>query len=87
MKKDKHSKKKHDQKKHDTDAQNKTSRKKHKKDKAKNEHTPSHKKDSKHGANKGKKQAVCPCCGKHCPLTKPKCSKGKRLAARLSGSE
>lgn len=31
----------------------------------------------------------CPCCGKHCPLAKPKCGKGRAVArkkrARLSG--
>lgn len=26
---------------------------------------------------------VCPCCKKHCPLTKPKCSKGKAIRAKL----
>lgn len=26
----------------------------------------------------------CTCCKKHCPLTKPKCGKGRRLAAALS---
>ena len=25
----------------------------------------------------------CPRCGKHCPLTKPKCGKGRKLAAKL----
>lgn len=25
----------------------------------------------------------CTCCKKHCPLTKPKCGKGRRLAAAL----
>lgn len=26
---------------------------------------------------------VCPCCKKRCPLTKPKCSKGKAVRAKL----
>ena len=25
---------------------------------------------------------VCPCCKKHCPLAKPKCSKGKAVRAK-----
>ncbi len=25
----------------------------------------------------------CPCCKKRCPLTQPKCGKGRRLAAAL----
>lgn len=25
----------------------------------------------------------CTCCKKHCPLSKPKCGKGRRLAAAL----
>lgn len=36
----------------------------------------------------GKKNAKaviphCTCCGKHCPLTKPRCGKGRKLAAKL----
>ncbi|MCI8469658.1 MAG: hypothetical protein HFJ75_09325 [Eggerthellaceae bacterium] len=27
--------------------------------------------------------ARCPCCGKHCPLSKPRCGKGRRLAAKM----
>lgn len=26
---------------------------------------------------------VCPCCKKHCPLTAPKCGKGRKLAKKL----
>lgn len=26
---------------------------------------------------------TCPCCKKHCPLTAPKCSKGKKIAKKL----
>ena len=29
------------------------------------------------------KLTYCPCCKKHCPLTKPKCGKGRKLAAKL----
>lgn len=25
----------------------------------------------------------CPCCKKHCPLSSPKCSKGRKLAKKL----
>lgn len=25
----------------------------------------------------------CPCCKKHCPLSRPKCKKGKKLAEKL----
>lgn len=39
------------------------------------------------GANRpsidGQKLQLCPCCKKHCPLTKPKCGKGRRLAEKL----
>lgn len=28
---------------------------------------------------------VCPCCKKHCPLAKPKCSKGKAVRKKLLG--
>ena len=28
---------------------------------------------------------VCPCCKKHCPLTKPKCSKGKAVRVKKLG--
>ncbi len=36
-------------------------------------------------AKKGKraKIACCPCCKKRCPLTSPKCSKGKKLAKKV----
>lgn len=36
-------------------------------------------------SKKGAKAAIphCTCCGKHCPLTKPRCSKGRKLAAKL----
>lgn len=36
-------------------------------------------------SKKGAKAAIphCTCCGKHCPLTKPRCGKGRKLAARL----
>ena len=30
-----------------------------------------------------KKMDVCPCCKKHCPLSKPKCGKGRKLAEKL----
>lgn len=30
-------------------------------------------------ASKQKALEVCPCCSKHCPLSKPKCGKGKRI--------
>lgn len=35
---------------------------------------------------KGRKGALsfCPCCSKHCPLAKPRCSKGRRLAEKLA---
>lgn len=26
---------------------------------------------------------VCPCCKKHCPLAKPKCSKGKAVRTKV----
>lgn len=26
---------------------------------------------------------ICPCCKKHCPLTKPQCSKGKAVRAKV----
>ncbi|MEE0707130.1 MAG: hypothetical protein UCH28_12210 [Adlercreutzia sp.] len=29
------------------------------------------------------KLEYCTCCKKHCPLSKPKCGKGRRLAAAL----
>lgn len=29
----------------------------------------------------------CTCCKKHCPLSKPKCGKGRRLAAALKLKE
>lgn len=29
------------------------------------------------------KLSHCTCCKKHCPLSKPKCGKGRRLAAAL----
>lgn len=34
---------------------------------------------------KSSKAAIprCTCCGKHCPLTKPRCGKGRKLAAKL----
>lgn len=36
-------------------------------------------------SKKGAKAAIphCTCCGKHCPLTKPRCGKGRKLAAKL----
>lgn len=40
-------------------------------------------KDSKGASADGLKMEFCPCCKKHCPLTKPKCSKGRRIAKRL----
>ena len=53
----------------------------------------SSKKDKKKKPDKKKAEAkktasvldgrVCPCCKKHCPLAKPKCGKGRRLAAAL----
>ena len=39
-------------------------------------------KDAKAKAKKPAK-SVCTCCGKHCPLSKPRCGKGKKLAAKL----
>ena len=49
----------------------------------------SSKKDKKKKPDKKKAEAkktasvldgrVCPCCKKHCPLAKPKCSKGKAV--------
>ncbi len=61
-----------------------------KKDK-KGEKNKKHDKPSKKKADKkskkkheaSAKEGFCPCCSKHCPLTKPKCSKGKKLAAKL----
>ena len=44
------------------------------------------KKDSKKDKKKTSKKAAkpcCTCCGKHCPLSKPRCGKGKKLAAQL----
>lgn len=44
------------------------------------------KKDSKKGKKKTSKKAAkphCTCCSKHCPLSKPRCGKGKKLAAKL----
>lgn len=29
---------------------------------------------------------VCPCCKKHCPLAKPKCSKGEAVRKKLARS-
>lgn len=26
---------------------------------------------------------TCPCCSKHCPLSKPKCGKGKAIRAKM----
>lgn len=28
-------------------------------------------------------ERTCPCCKKHCPLVKPKCSKGKAVRAKV----
>ena len=52
----------------------------------------SSKKDKKKKPDKKKAEAkktasvldgrVCPCCKKHCPLAKPKCSKGKAVRAK-----
>ncbi len=41
----------------------------------------SHKDDKK--AKAAAKLSRCTCCKKHCPLSKPKCGKGRRLAAAL----
>jgi hypothetical protein len=44
------------------------------------------KKDSKKGKKKTSKKAAkpcCTCCSKHCPLSKPRCGKGRKLAAKL----
>ena len=30
-------------------------------------------------------ERTCPCCKKHCPLVKPKCSKGKAVRAKVLG--
>ena len=30
-------------------------------------------------------ERTCPCCKKHCPLVKPKCSKGKAGRAKVLG--
>lgn len=27
--------------------------------------------------------SVCPCCSKRCPLSRPRCSKGRKLASKL----
>lgn len=51
-----------------TKEEQKSKKKKKEKDKAK--------------AKKAEK-TVCTCCGKHCPLSKPRCGKGKKLAAKL----
>lgn len=29
------------------------------------------------------KKLTCPCCKKHCPLSKPKCSKGKAVRDKV----
>lgn len=52
----------------------------------------SSKKDKKKKPDKKKAEAkktasvldgrVCPCCKKHCPLAKPKCSEGKAVRAK-----
>ncbi|MCI9262094.1 hypothetical protein [uncultured Adlercreutzia sp.] len=34
-------------------------------------------------AKRALKLEYCTCCKKHCPLSKPKCGKGRRLAAAL----
>ncbi len=34
-------------------------------------------------AKQSLKLEYCTCCKKHCPLSKPKCGKGRRLAAAL----
>lgn len=31
-------------------------------------------------------ERTCPCCKKHCPLAKPKCSKGKAVRAKMLGN-
>ena len=44
------------------------------------------KKDPKKDKKKTSKKAAkpcCTCCSKHCPLSKPRCGKGKKLAAKL----
>ena len=57
--------------------------------KHKKKHAGSKDKKGAQGGN-GRKKAkdslkiqYCTCCKKHCPLTKPKCGKGRRLAAAL----
>lgn len=30
---------------------------------------------------------TCPCCKKHCPLAKPKCSKGKAVRKKVLGDQ
>ena len=77
----KHEKHKHEEHRHD----------KHRADK----HKGSKHKGGKHKGDKKAKMATspnaiealgfCPCCSKHCPLSKPKCSKGRKLAAKLHG--
>lgn len=47
-----------------------------------------HAKDDKKKHDKKKHPAplegrVCPCCKKHCPLAKPKCSKGKAVREKI----
>lgn len=42
--------------------------------------------EKKHDKKKGSaclEGRVCPCCKKHCPLAKPKCSKGKAIRAKV----
>ena len=51
-----------------------------KKDKKRDKKKSEKKNKKKHGSAE---KDLCPCCSKHCPLTKPKCSKGKKLAAKL----
>lgn len=45
-------------------------------------------KKGKRSQKKAKKGAAlsaltCPCCSKHCPLSKPKCGKGKAIRAKM----
>ncbi len=93
MAKKKH-KKKHEGKKGELKGAKKSSGPKAKKDKAKKPIVE--KKPKRKGLAKAKSPRVstvidlsafaCPCCGKHCPLSKPKCGKGRAIAKKKQQS-
>jgi hypothetical protein len=58
------------------------SSKKDKKDKKDKKKKPDKKKAEAKKAASVLDGRVCPCCKKHCPLAKPKCSKGKAVRAK-----